>query len=146
MADLTALEEGLAALKNIDRPPLTFIFKDDAHAPIKMTYGLEMDLRRLLPDPLTAMTLLQNDVYTSDYVVRRCLTDTKKIVTDKDELISEEEIDNIDVDERERLLFWAGEHALYFFAKRTAGIGEMGSKFQALLPAQPKPSSPGSET
>lgn len=146
MAKLSELEEGIVALKNIERPPLTFTFKNDVRPPIKMTYGLEMDIRRLLPDPMLVMTLLQTDIFTQDYVIRRCLTDTKKIVMDKDDLIPEEEIGDLDGDEIERLLFWAGEHALYFFAKRVAGIGEMGTKFQSLLPARQNPSSPGSET
>lgn len=132
-------------ISKIERPPLEFTFTDSSKAPIKMTYGLEMDIRRLLPDPRTAMQLALYDTFTQDYVVRRCLTNKKKVITDPEELIPFEEVD-LDSDEIERLLKWALEHALYFFVKRTTEVGELGVRFRSILPQdQTKPSTNGSE-
>lgn len=100
---------------------------------IKMTYGLEMDLRRMLPDPQTATNLLMGDPVTQDYVLRRCLTPINKMVTDWDDLVSEDEMDKLDPDERDKLLMWAGDHAIYFFAKRTMGMAKLGVRLEESL-------------
>lgn len=100
---------------------------------IKMTYGLEMDLRRMLPDPNTALQLIQSDPYTQDYVVRRVLTDKKSMVTDVSELISMDDVE-ITSDEVEAILSWATEHALYFFMKRAVELGKLGARYQQALP------------
>lgn len=109
--------------------------------PIKMTYGLEMDIRRMLPDPLTALQLIRDDPYTQDYIVRRVLTPLKRIVTDPAELVDMEQVD-IDSEDVERILTWATEHALYFFVKRTLELAKLGVQYNQALP---KPSSDGSE-
>lgn len=103
---------------------------------IKMTYGLEMDLRRMLPDPAIAIQLALNDPFTQDYVVRRCLTKINKMIEDpKTELIAEVNED-LTVDDTEKMVMWAVEHVLYFFAKRAAAMTEMGNRFQVVLPSQ----------
>jgi hypothetical protein len=107
----------------------------------KMTYGLEMDIRRLLPDPATALTLIQTDPYTQDYIVRRVLTESNKIINDPADLIAIEEV-GIDSDETEMVLMWATEHALYFFVKRTLGMANLGVRYQQALPT---PTKDGSE-
>lgn len=122
-----------------ERPPLTIAVGDTE---IKMTYGLEMDLRRMLPDPITALQLIQNDPTTQDYVVRRILTPKKKTIFNIDELISIEELE-IDSEDVERILGWATEHALYFFVRRTLEMAKLGVRYETALP---KPSSSGSET
>lgn len=133
-------------LNEMERPELLFQFPAELERkPIKMTYGLEMDLRRTLPDPSTALQLLLADPFTQDYVIRRCLTDVNKIVTDPEkELIPYEEV-NLDGDTTEKLLMWAAQHAIYFFAKRTAGLSQLGVQFGNLLKVQPQISSSGSE-
>lgn len=108
---------------------------------IKMTYGLEMDIRRMLPDPVTALQLIQSDPYTQDYIVRRVLTDINEMVTDLDKLIPQSEI-GISSQEVEDILSWATEHALYFFVKRTVQMAKLGVRYQEALP---KPSKDGSE-
>lgn len=120
------------------RPDLTIKIGDRE---IKMTYGLEMDIRRMLPDPVTALQLIRDDPYTQDYIVRRVLTPIKRIVTSQDELIDMEEID-ITSDDVENILSWATEHALYFFVKRTLEMAKLGVRYNQALP---KPSSDGSE-
>jgi hypothetical protein len=121
------------------RPDLTVRVGDQI---IKMTYGLEMDLRRMLPDPNTAVSLLRDDQYTQDYVVRRVLTPTKRMITDKDDLIDMESVD-ISSDDVETILTWAAEHALYFFMSRTLEMAKLGVRYQLV---QPTPSTDGSET
>lgn len=137
-----------SVLDELKKPDLYFEFPaESGRAPLKMTYGLEMDLRRMLPDPGTALTLLLADPYTQDYVIRRCLTPLTKIVTKpEEELIPSEDVD-LDNDTTEALLMWAADHAIYFFAKRTAGLENLGVRFAQLLPktAQPALSSNGSE-
>lgn len=120
------------------RPPLSIEVGGQSY---KMTYGMEMDLRRLLPDPSATIELIMADPFTQDYVLRRVLTPVNKIVTNPDELISAEEIE-LSPDEVEEVLSWAAAHALYFFAKRTASMAQLGVQFQSALP---KPSKNGSE-
>lgn len=133
-------------LDETKKPDLFFHFPPETgREPLKMSYGLEMDIRRMLPDPQTALQLLLADPYTQDYVIRRCLTDVKKLVTKpEEELIPLDEI-NLDSDTTEALLMWAAEHAIYFFVKRTAGLAKLGVQFEKILPKpQPQQSSAGS--
>lgn len=120
-------------------PPRPDLFIELGDRRIKMTYGLEMDIRRMLPDPMTALQLIRDDVYTQDYVVRRVLTDKNKIITNPDDLIADVDLDSEDV---ERILTWVTEHALYFFVKRTLEMAKLGVRYNQALP---KPSTPGSE-
>jgi hypothetical protein len=130
----------------LEKPDLEITVKlNGTDKTIKMVYGLEMDLRRLLPDPTTAMQLVMMDQFTQDYIVRRCLTDNKKMITDVTELVAEDTID-INSEDVERLMLWALEHTLYFFVKRTSAVGALGVRCQASLPilfksgSEPSPS------
>jgi hypothetical protein len=120
------------------RPDLTIMVGDRE---IKMTYGLEMDIRRMLPDPATALVMIRDDMYTQDYIIRRVLTDKKKIITDPAELIDMDMVE-IDSDQIEAILSWATEHALYFFIKRTLVMAQLGVQYNQALP---KLSTDGSE-
>lgn len=120
------------------RPDL-YLFVGDRR--IKMTYGLELDIRRMLPDPVSALQLIRDDVYTQDYIVRRVLTEKNGIVTNPDELVPSDQVD-ITSDEVENILTWAAEHALYFFVKRTLEMAKLGVRYNQALP---KPSTDGSE-
>lgn len=128
-----------------ERPPLTITFSPESETdPIKMTYGLEMDLRRLLPDPQTAMQLILSDTFTQDYVIRRCLTPLRKIVTDEKEMIPTDDV-KLTSDDVDALLRWALAHAMYFFVKRATDLAEMGTQFKVNLPiALQAPSTNGS--
>ncbi len=108
---------------------------------VKMTYGLEMDLRRLMPDAPTAIALVMRDPYTQDYIIRRCLTDAKKIITKDEDLIAVNEVD-LTSDEVEKLLMWATEHVLYFFVTRAKSMEKVAARYQTALPT---PSEIGSE-
>lgn len=126
------------------KPPLTItVLVGDAPKEIKMTYGLEMDLRRVLPDPSSAMQLTMVDQETQDYVIRRCLTDTKKMIHDPNELIAVEDVE-LDSESMDDLLLWALEHQLYFFAKRAKGVMTLAARQQTKAPQLP--STDGSET
>ena len=95
-----------------NRPDLTVTVKRDAgDFEVKMSYGLEMDLRRVMPDPSNAITLSMMDTDTQDYIIRRCLTEKRKSITNIDELIPVEEVD-IDTEEGDKLILWALEHQL----------------------------------
>jgi len=121
-------------------PPRPDLFITLGDRRIKMTYGLEMDIRRMLPDPMTALQLIRDDVYTQDYIVRRVLTEKNKIITNPDELIVDVDLDSEEV---ERILTWVTEHALYFFVKRTLEMAKLGVRYNQALP---KPSTSGSES
>ena len=121
------------------RPPLTITVGERE---IKMTYGLEMDIRRMLPDPVSALKLVQSDFFTQDYIVRRVMTDVKKTIFDPNELISMDDLE-IESEDVERVLGWATEHALYFFMKRALEMSKLGVQYQQALPT---PSTAGSET
>ena len=109
---------------------------------IKMVYGLEMDLRRMLPDPSATLNLIQSDPFTQDYIVRRVLTDKKGMVTDLNDLVNMDDVD-LDPEQVEEILTWAAEHALYFFVKRTLQLAELGVRYQRALPATSETGSQG---
>lgn len=125
----------------MERPPLKLVLEDSRV--IKMTYGHEMDLRRLLPDPTTAMQLVMNDPFTQDYVVRRCLSPVKKMFEDLKEVPEVEDDDQPSTDDVERILLWAVSHVLYFFMKRATAMGELAAQYQ-MTPLNP--SKTGSES
>lgn len=120
------------------RPPLTIEVNGEE---IKMSYGLEMDLRRMLPDPMATLTLIQQDPTTQDYLVRRVLTPKKGQVSSMDELISDEDLE-ISSEDVERILSWVAEHSLYFFVKRALEMARLAGTYK--LDRQ-KPFSAGSE-
>jgi len=122
-----------------EAPPLTLELPS-AEKTIKMVYGLEMDLRRILPDPQSAMQLIMNDAFTQDYVVRRCLSDSKKMILSETDLIPYESIE-ISSEDVERLLAWVMEHSLYFFMKRASGMASLAARYGM---GQLRPSSNGS--
>jgi hypothetical protein len=120
--------------EDLNRPDLTLtVIRDGEPYTIKMTYGLEMDIRRVMPDPSTAAQLAMVDPHTQDYVVRRCLTDLKKTVHDDAELVQAEDVD-IDTEDADRIVLWALEHQLYFFGKRARGVMTLAARQQTKLP------------
>lgn len=122
-------------MTEVTKPPLSItVAREAGPFDIKMSYGLEMDLRRVLPDPSTAMQLIMVDPDTQDYVVRRCLTPSKKLVRDENELISPDEVD-LDTNESDKILLWALEHQLYFFAKRAKEIMTLAARQQTKAPS-----------
>ena len=132
MPESPTLETVAEQLKEMPRPPLRFKIDDDKS--IKMTYGLLMDLQRLLPDATQALALVLSDPYTKDYVVRRVMTPFNGTVTDIDKLIPSEEIDLIP-EQVEAILDWVVQHVLHFFAQRAGNIASAGKMFQTALPS-----------
>lgn len=127
-----------------ERPPLRI---DLGAKEIKMSYGLEMDLRRMLPNAESALRLVMSDPVTQDYLVRRCLTPVSKVITSPEDLVQSVDVE-LTSDDVERLLMWVTEHVLYFFVKRAQSIGQIGARYQQILPgiAPSTPSENGSET
>lgn len=123
-----------------ERPPLSL---NTSAGKVKMTYGLEMDFRRMLPDPAAAMSVALNDPYTQDYIIRRCFTPKKGMVTNAEELISADELE-LEPDDNEAIIIWAVSHVLYFFMKRSMAMGELATQYQQETPL-PSPSTSGSE-
>lgn len=115
-------------------PALTLtIIRDDAPFEIKMTYGLEMDLRRVLPDPGIAMQLGMVDSETQDYIIRRCLTDSKKMIKDENELVAVEAV-NISTEDIDAIILWVVEHQLYFFGKRARAMMTLAARQKTKAP------------
>lgn len=141
-----------ATARGLERPPLTLDVKlesGDDHK-IKLSYGLFQDLQRLIPDPASIVDTVTSDPYTRDYVIRRCMTPLKKMVTKIDEeLIPAEEMPIDDPDELDKILQWVVGHMLYFFATSAGGLKQLGEVFQdnlSLTTVPPAPSTAGSET
>jgi hypothetical protein len=145
---MTAVSAG-----GLQRPPLTVTVKkeDGEDLTIKLTYGLHQDLQRLVPDPAALIETITSDPYTRDYVVRRVLTPSKKIITKpEEELIPADEVPIDDPDEIDKILQWVAGHMLYFFATSAGGLKQLGEIFKNTLGLtqqtdQPAPSTSGSE-
>lgn len=139
-----------AAAGELKRPPLTIevTIDDGTTKEIKLSYGLFNDLQRTLPDPGAVLDTMIADPYTRDYIIRRCMTPTKKIVKDPEtELVAAEDTGLDDPDEIDKLLQWVTEHMLYFFAISAGGMKRLSEAFKVKLgplPDQPAPSTSGS--
>ena len=99
----------------------------------KMTYGLMMDLQRVIPNGEEAVVLVMTDSFIRDYIVRRVLTDKKGTVASETELILSEEID-LSMDEVNSILDWAVAHLLHFFVKSAMGLRTQGQILKTLAP------------
>ena len=138
-----------ATAKGVTRPALTCTVKlgEDKEQEIKLSYGLFQDLQRAVPDPGALIETITSDPYTRDYILRRCLTPTRKMIKDPDtELIDAEKCELDDPDEAEKLLQWVAEHMLYFFATSAGGMKRLAEAFkdQFNLETPPAPSTTGS--
>lgn len=141
-----------ATAGGIKRPDLTITLKleDDKEETIKLTYGLFQDLQRAVADPAILIEVITSDPFTRDYIIRRCLTPTKKLIKDPDtELIQAEDVTLVDLDEIDRLLQWVAGHMLYFFATSAGGLKRLGEVFKNNLmddaQVPPVPSTTGSQ-
>lgn len=126
--------------EEFNRPPLKITL--ESGRTIKMSYGLEMDLRRWLPDPEIALQIAINDPVAQDYVIRRCLSPVSTMVTNPNEELTKD-MDDVTLEDSEKIILWAVEHILYFFVKRAKSLGEMSTRFK--VPTLPSPSTNGSD-
>lgn len=110
---------------------------------VSMPYALLMELCRMLPDPATAMSLTITDPITQDYIVRRVMTPSTKVINNEADLIPDTEID-LDTDQVSNLLTWVVQHILYFFAKRTVSLKDAAEQFKQALPNLSMTGSPNS--
>lgn len=133
---------------SLQRPSLTYTVKleEGAEKTIKLSYGLFQDLQRLVPDAALLVDTIAADPNTRDYLIRRCLTDTKKFVKDWDELADAETLGLDDPDEINGLLQWVTGHLLYFFGISAGGLKQLSERLAQKLSDQPAPSTLGSET
>ena len=136
----------------MDRPDLKFTVKiGEEERTIKWTYGLSADLQRFIPDAEAVLKAgALNDPVIRDFMVRRLLPDKKGTITDPDQLISEEEIEDLDPDAVLALIDWGSKHLVYFFTRSMTLLKEqggiLGDHLQSLIPPSTgSPSSP-SET
>lgn len=132
----------------LERPPLKLTIKNDdgEEQTIKMSYGLFQDLQRLVPDAGAIVDTIAADPNTRDYMVRRCLTDSKKIITDWDLLIQAEDINVSDPDVINEILQWITGHLLYFFGISAGGLKQLTKLLVERLEDQPAPSIAGSQS
>lgn len=119
-------------IETLEAPPLTLQVTDEYRA--KMSYGLLMDLQRLLPDATQAMALIMADPYTQDYVVRRVMTPDKATITDSEKLVKSETLE-LDPEQVATILDWVVKHILHFFAQRAANLAKAGAQFKTALPS-----------
>lgn len=130
----------------MERPDLRFTVKleDGGEKEIKMTYGLFNDLQRVTPQPEHIVTTVLEDPWVRDYLIRRVLTDSKKMIDDETKLIKVEDTGIEDPAELARLLEWVTGHLLYFFATSAGNISRLGKEFGNQVPNEPVRSSSGS--
>jgi hypothetical protein len=114
------------------KPDLRLQVTDDYQ--VKMSYGLLMDLQRLLSTPEAAMTLVLTDPYTQDYVVRRVMTPSKATIMKMEDLVEADSFD-LEPEQVERILTWVVQHILHFFAQRAAMLAKTGERFKTALPS-----------
>src|SRR3546814_11331396 len=62
-------------------------------------------------------------------MVRRALTEKKGVVTNEDELISFEAVDDLDPDEVLKLLEWLGDHLLYFLVTSAGTMSRQAKEY-----------------
>lgn len=111
---------------------------------VKWTYGLSNDIQRLVPDFGAVISDVIGDPTLRDYMVRRALTDTKGIVTNEDQLVSFDTLDDMDPEEVLKLINWISEHLLYFFATSAGNMSRQAKVYSAELGLL-NPSTNGSE-
>jgi hypothetical protein len=130
----------------MERPPLTCTVKleDETEYTVKMSYGLQQDIQRVVPDPAGIVDTIAGDPYARDYILRRCMTPEKKLIKDEAELKPAEDIGLDDPDEINKLLQWATGHLLYFFAISAGGLKQLSEQLASKLEDRPAPSTPGS--
>lgn len=130
------------------RPPLKITVKlDEGEHTVHMTYGLFSDMQRVCPDPGVVLEAGLTDPFARDYLIRRCMTESKKMISDEKELIAPEDMNLSDPDEIEKLLAWVTGHLLYFFARSAKGLADLGQKFKSQMEKTPvAPSKTGSES
>jgi hypothetical protein len=136
-------------MSELKRPDLkiALVGEDGETVEVKMTYGLFNDLQRTVPDAGNIVSIISSDPFTRDYLLRRCLTPVRKIITDDSELIPAEDVTIDNPDEIDKLMQWVAGHLLYFFATSAGGLRQLGEAFKGKLqlPDQPAPSSNGSK-
>lgn len=109
-----------------NKPPLTIKVGDQT---IKMTYGLQMDLQKMIPDSGQIVAMLTDDPFIRDIVIRRVLTPADHPVTDDDSLIGADKIE-IDADTALAILDWVSEHLLYFFVKSAGQAARLANGYK----------------
>ncbi len=116
----------------LPKPELRLQVSDEYQ--VKMSYGLLMDLQRLLPGPEQAMTLVMTDPYTQDYVIRRVMTPSKATILKMEDLVAAESFD-LEPSQVEGILTWVVQHILHFFAQRASMLAKTGQQFKTALPS-----------
>lgn len=115
------------------RPELTF---KAGEIEVRWTYGLQLDLQRLVPDAESMIESIMTDTYTKDYIIRRALTPLKRSITEAADLVLVEDVD-LDPDQLLSLIDWVSAHMLYFFVTSATNLAAKGAEFKASLPSLP---------
>jgi hypothetical protein len=108
------------------RPPLEF---STGSYTVKWTYGLQMDIQRLLPDTSQLISMLTSDIYLRDFVIRRALTPLKGSITEEKDLIAAEDIE-LDPEQLLDLLDFVSSHLNYFFTMSARKAAQIGADYQ----------------
>jgi hypothetical protein len=117
----------------MDKPKLTYKLGERE---IRWTYGLQLDIQRIVPDAESLMATIMSEPSVRDYLVRRCLTDKKGSVENADELVKIEDVE-LDPEEVLGLLNWISSQLLHFFMNSAKNLAEQTAAFKAALPSMP---------
>lgn len=135
-------------MSELERPPLKHqVQLDDGDTKsIHLTYGLWNDFQRVMPDATVVVEGGLTDPFLRDYLVRRCFTETSKMIEKEEDLIGVDKMPVSDPVEIEKLLSWITAHLLYFFGASASSLRSLGQKFQSTIQTTPAaPSADGSE-
>ena len=116
----------------LERPPLSFTLQvGEEEQEIKMTYGMFNELMQVIPDPQNITELLISDQGLRDYVFRRLLTGNKKVAKEED-LVDPFDLE-LQLDQVDDLIMWAGDHILYFFTTSMTKVVSLGTKYEPTI-------------
>ena len=131
-------------MAELQRPSLEFTMRlnGEPHT-VKMTYGLFNEVMNVIPSPDEIGDLLITNAGLRDYIIRRMLTGSKRVLNEED-LIDPFEMD-VDVTDLNKLVMWVGDHVLYFFMTSAEKTAELAKKYHETI-TQLAPSKSGAES
>lgn len=129
-------------MTELKKPANSFHLKiNDEERDIKMSFALLQEIMKVIPSPENIASLLIQDFYLREYVVRRVLTGNKRVVSD-DDLIDLFDLEFED-EALDDLVLWVTDHILYFFTNTVEKSLNLGVRYKekmaGLIPSNPSP-------
>lgn len=119
-------------MSELQKPATKFELKVNGEpTTIFMSFAMFQEIMKVIPSPENVASLLIQDFYLREYVVRRLLTGKKTVKSDEDLVdLFDVELDDEAVDE---LILWVTDHILYFFTKTAERSLKLGEKYSGQM-------------